>query len=251
MGSQPLVRFRLIARYGDMKYISQGFARSNGGATRETALAIDSPEPFDAETEKEPEPICHVNSQRNAAALKTTLAPFLQLQRRTIFRNCGSWINCPRILTPELICSCNSTLRSHRKRTARLAKRGALLVLTTLALLACNKQPAVAPSHTIAQFANPKLDAARAIAKGDFSLRGVYGYAASTPGIEGDVATLQTKFHIVMIAGTSDLIATNDPNSFNVQARNYAFQYNRFVFSKLGCNPAKPMHECARKSDSN
>jgi hypothetical protein len=92
-------------------------------------------------------------------------------------------------------------------------------------------------------FNNPERDANMAMASADFSLRGVYGFTAVVPGIQGDYLMLRTKFRIIMIENTSDII-DDDPQSYNNLAERYASTYNRFVFSRLGCDPEHPLAKC-------
>jgi hypothetical protein len=93
------------------------------------------------------------------------------------------------------------------------------------------------------QFDNPEKDAAQAMMDGDLSLRGVNRFATVVPGISGDYSILHTKYKINVIENTSDVIV-NDPKSYNNMAERYAFAYNRYVFSKLGCDPKNPMDKC-------
>jgi hypothetical protein len=70
--------------------------------------------------------------------------------------------------------------------------------------------PAVAPA-----------DASAAFAKGDRSLRGVYGYTRIVPEAEGSSLPVQ------MIDGTSDEIANDYCGELNDLAGEYAAAYNR------------------------
>ncbi|MGH6889713.1 MAG: hypothetical protein ACREHF_11045 [Rhizomicrobium sp.] len=110
-------------------------------------------------------------------------------------------------------------------------------------LISCDNSTAGKTPDAV-RFAHPQRDAARAIANGDFSLRGVYRIAIYVPGIQGDYEVLRKKFRIVPIAGTSDVIIKNDPNSFNNRAKRYAAEYNKRIFAALGCSVTAPMDKC-------
>lgn len=93
------------------------------------------------------------------------------------------------------------------------------------------------------QFDHPEEDAQRAAAAGDLSLRGVNRFAIVVPGISGDYMKLRTKYKIIVIENTSDVI-DNDPKSYNNLAERYAFFYNRYIFDRIGCDRKFPEEKC-------
>ncbi|MBR1132841.1 hypothetical protein [Bradyrhizobium iriomotense] len=98
----------------------------------------------------------------------------------------------------------------------------------------------VIPRH----IGDPEMDLAEAIAAGDLSLRGIFGYTVDVPGIRGDAATLSKKFEIRVIEGTSDSVDLN-PFAYGNRARRYASSYNKLLFKRLGCDPELPMEKCS------
>lgn len=138
--------------------------------------------------------------------------------------------------------------RRHLELTMRASDTSASIAVLTICLgsllASCDSKAQNGPMNGD-QFAHPERDASTAIAKGDLSLRGVYGFAPFVPGIEGDYEILRKKYRIVLIPGTSDMKVA-DPKAFNNVARNYALRYNKQVFSELGCNAAAPMEKCTR-----
>jgi hypothetical protein len=104
-----------------------------------------------------------------------------------------------------------------------------------------NKEPMV--QH---QFDHPEQDAALAIAAGDFSLRGVMRFAAIIPGVSGDYTKLTTKYKVIILANTSDVVILNDPKDYNNMAAQYAFTYNGYILDRLGCNHESPLDKCMK-----
>ena len=94
------------------------------------------------------------------------------------------------------------------------------------------------------RFDNPEDDAERALLAGDRSLRGVNRFTTVVPGISADYSKLQTKYKIILIENTSDVIV-NNPNSYNNMAERYAFSYNRHLFDRLGCDYRSPLDKCS------
>jgi hypothetical protein len=92
-------------------------------------------------------------------------------------------------------------------------------------------------------FDHPEDDAERALLAGDRSLRGVNRFTTIVPGISADYSKLQTKYKIIVIENTSDVIV-NDPKSYNNMAERYALSYNRHLFDRLGCDYRSPSDKC-------
>jgi hypothetical protein len=123
-----------------------------------------------------------------------------------------------------------------------------VVTISSLFLSSCDNAQPKKPWEIAAnrQFATPEKDVTLSIAKGDLSLRAVYGYSVSVPGLREDYFSLQKKYNIKVIPHTSDITDYNDPNSYNTLARHYAFQYNRFMLGKLGCDFSAPMNKCRK-----
>jgi|ERR1700694_2618730 len=94
------------------------------------------------------------------------------------------------------------------------------------------------------RFDHPEKDAALAMAAGDLSLRGVNRFATIVPGISGDYTKLTTKYTVITIENTTDVVIVNDPKSYNNMAERYAFAYNRYIFDRLGCDYRSPLDKC-------
>lgn len=72
-----------------------------------------------------------------------------------------------------------------------------------------------------------RSDAIKARNRGDFHLLGVYGYAATVPGVEGHVSN-----PVLFIEDTSDQVRDAGHSRFNKRASLYAAAYNRELLSK-------------------
>ncbi|HEY6517312.1 MAG TPA: hypothetical protein VIY50_14310 [Steroidobacteraceae bacterium] len=90
-------------------------------------------------------------------------------------------------------------------------------------------------------------DADAAIKRADYHLVGIHRFAVVVPGVNADYELLRTKFDILVIQGTSDVIE-EQPDSFNKRAEIYAIAYNKRMFAALGCNLVKPMDPCKAKA---
>jgi hypothetical protein len=94
---------------------------------------------------------------------------------------------------------------------------------------------------------DPVIDADSAIKRSDYHLVGVQRFVVVVPGVNAYYELLSTRFEISIIDGTSDVFVRNQPNSFNTRTELYAVEYNKRVFSALGCDLVKPMDPCKAK----
>ena len=111
-----------------------------------------------------------------------------------------------------------------------------LSIVLSLILSACH-------SNGNYDFTTPEADAAAAIARGDTSLVGVYGYTTMVPGVPGDYDSLSRIFGVRLIEGTSDS-APKDEGSFDARAASYASTYNHVKLKRLGCDLKNPLGAC-------
>ena len=74
-------------------------------------------------------------------------------------------------------------------------------------------------------------DADSALARGDASLLGVFGYAREVPAAPEGTAYKPGRCKVRMIEGTSD----DGPRELNDRAREYARLYNERIISRANC----------------
>lgn len=100
------------------------------------------------------------------------------------------------------------------------------LAVLVLFITSCSED--VEPSFTLNDlyYADPTVDAHKAMAKGNLKVYGVYDYALTTPGIKRECVN---KTDIIPIEGTSDAVQSYKESQFNTLARLYAEYYNRQV----------------------
>lgn len=119
--------------------------------------------------------------------------------------------------------------------TARLL----MSALGLICLMSCDTPPTASGSEddhlrsSTLIVSDAEDDADAALARGDASLLGVFGYSREVPGIPEWTAHEAGTCKVRMIEGTSD----DGPRALNDRARDYARRYNLRIISRDGCEP--------------
>ena len=80
--------------------------------------------------------------------------------------------------------------------------------------------------------ANPVLDAKKAIKKGDYRLRAIFGYAVKVPGIDqGKYEDYKKIYGFNPIEGTSDALVSSEHVRLQHLASEYALKYNKVILN--------------------
>ncbi len=126
---------------------------------------------------------------------------------------------------------------------------GCLLVLTPVVVLAAflitREAPVAKPSaqqtpvpEAVTRLrwldgAKPEVDAQRALANGDHTLRGVYGLSLVIPGIPKpyDEQFYEAAYGVIPIEGTSDCLESDEHARLVSVAHEYAAIYNRYLLA--------------------
>jgi hypothetical protein len=117
-----------------------------------------------------------------------------------------------------------------------------LMVLGTVILSACGRGQSVPAKMDYTALRELKIedvatDAQRALAAHDTRLLAVRGVAIEVPGAGDDVPSLEKKYGIKVISGTSDAIRSDEQRRLNDNARAYAKKYNAFILSSAKPSP--------------
>ena len=105
-----------------------------------------------------------------------------------------------------------------------------------IVLVACRVSPDSASVVKLRwlEYADPIVDAQKALASNDYRLVGVYGYVVSIPGVEmAQWLTYQQRYGLRPIEGTSDALEGEEHARLVRKATEYAERYNKHVLAHV------------------
>ena len=118
-----------------------------------------------------------------------------------------------------------------------MAARKLAAALGLISLMSCGDLPTASgpkgghPDASSLSVGRAEADADTAMARGDASLLGVFGYATEVPAAPEGTVYNPGRCKVRMIEGTSD----EGPRELNGRAREYARRYNARILSRADC----------------